>query len=256
MSPGKMEKAHRYDVGDDADIPFVTVDQMREVDRLLEEEYGILLVQTMENAGRGLAELAISRFLESGSPKGRVLVLAGTGGNGGGGLVCARHLHNWGVEIVIFITAPHSSFRKVPAIQLGIVTRLRVPVTHYVEGARLPSADLIIDAVIGYSLRGAPKGEAADLISDANAHGAPILSLDIPSGLDATTGAIYKPAIEATATLTLALPKTGLQTQAGLRHAGEVYLGDIGVPPQLYARPTLGLAVGPIFEKGGIVQLY
>ena len=223
-----MEKAHRYDIGDDADTPFVTVDQMREVDRLLEGEYGILLVQTMENAGRGLGELAISRFLESGSPKGRLLVLAGKGGNGGGGLACARHLHNWGVEIEIFIIAPRSSFRKVPAIQLGIVTRLRVP----------------------------PKGEASDLIRDANAHGAPILSLDIPSGLDATTGAIYKPAIEATATLTLALPKTGLQTRAGLRHAGEVYLGDIGVPPQLYTGPALGLAVGPIFEKGGIVQLY
>jgi len=79
---------------DSAKIPFITTDQMREVDRAMIEDYGISLVQMMENAGRNLAQLARSRFLQ-GDPTGRrVLVLAGKGGNGGGGMVCARLHHN------------------------------------------------------------------------------------------------------------------------------------------------------------------
>ena len=76
--------------------PSITADQMREVDRAMVEDYGIQLTQMMENAGRNLAHLARYRLLE-GDPRGeRVLVLAGKGGNGGGGAVCARRLHNWG----------------------------------------------------------------------------------------------------------------------------------------------------------------
>ena len=87
------------EVLNDVFVPFITTDQMREVDRAMIEDYGISLVQMMENAGRNLAQLARQRFLD-GDPRGRrVLVLAGTGGNGGGGLVCARRLRNWGAEV-------------------------------------------------------------------------------------------------------------------------------------------------------------
>ncbi len=78
------------------DIPFVTTDQMREVDRAMIDDYGITLLQMMENTGRELARLARSRFLGGDPRASRVEVLAGTGGNGGGGLVCARRLHGWG----------------------------------------------------------------------------------------------------------------------------------------------------------------
>lgn len=81
---------------DERKIPFLTTDQMREVDRAMIEDYGIQLIQMMENAGRNLAELARRRFLNSRPSGQKVIVLAGTGGNGGGGLVCARRLHNWG----------------------------------------------------------------------------------------------------------------------------------------------------------------
>ena len=94
---------------------------------------------------------------------------------------------------------------------------------------------MIVDGVIGYSLKGAPRGAAADLIRWANAQPAPILALDAPSGVDATTGTIFDPAIKATATMTLALPKEGLRTPGVEAHVGELYLADISVPPALYA---------------------
>ena len=83
------------------ELPFITTDQMREVDRAMVEDYGILLIQMMENAGRNLAHLARRRFLDSDCRGRRVVVLAGSGGNGGGGLVCARHLHNWGSTVSV-----------------------------------------------------------------------------------------------------------------------------------------------------------
>ncbi len=238
------------------EAPFLTTDEMRQVDRAMVEEYGILLVQMMENAGRSLAHLGRARFLKGDPRERRILVLAGTGGNGGGGLVCARHLHNWGAEIQVFTTAHPSSFKGVPACQLGILRRLDTSVTRGLKGVEFPAADLIIDAIIGYSLRGAPRGAAAVLIRAANAHDAPILSLDVPSGVDATTGTAHQPAIIAAATLALALPKTGLRTPTALPHVGELYLADIGVPPELYPNIGLRVSVGPVFAEEEIVRLH
>ena len=240
----------------DLSIPFVSTDQMREVDRAMEEDYGISLIQMMENAGRNLAHLARSRFL-SGDPTGhRVLVLAGTGGNGGGGLVCARWLHNWGASVQVWTTAPSSEFSGVPRHQLAILERLDVPVHQSGEVDDLPPAGLVVDAIIGYSLRGTPTGRAAALICAANTHGRPILALDVPSGVDTTTGAVHEPAILATATLTLALPKRGLRTDAAKAYVGELYLGDIGVPPELYRSSSIGLEVGHPFAKDEIIRIW
>ena len=98
--------------------------------------------------------------------------------------------------------------------------------------------------LIGYSLSGAPRGVSAGLIRAANAHTAPVLALDVPSGVDTATGAAYDPAIIAEATLTLALPKQGLQHDTAKKQVGELYLADISIPPGLYSRPPLGLDVG------------
>ena len=241
---------------DGADVPFITADQMREVDRTMIADYEILLIQMMENAGRNLAHLARGRFL-NGNPTGRrVLVLAGTGGNGGGGLVSARHLHNWGADVDVFITSPPARFTEIPHHQLAILQHMEIPVGVAGEGVNLPSADLIIDAIIGYSLYGPPTGPAAALIRAANAHGAPILALDVPSGVDTATGSAFEPAIRANATLTLVLPKEGLCSAVAKAHLGELYLADISVPPELYARPALGLDVGPIFATDEILRLW
>ena len=94
------------------------------------------------------------------------------------------------------------------------------------------------------------------LILAANRHSAPILALDLPNGVDASNDTAYKPAISATATLTLALPKEDLRSESTREHVGELYLGDIGVPPELYGRPPLGIKVGPIFATDDIIRIW
>lgn len=237
------------------EVPYLTTDQMREVDRAMMQDLNIQLIQMMENAGRNLAQLARVRFLGGDPRDKRVIVLAGTGGNGGGALVCARRLHNWGAQIHVFITRPDAEFAPVPALQLDILRRMNVPAAQVDALAQVETADLIVDGVIGYSLKDAPSGTAAELIRWANAQGAPVLALDAPSGVDTTTGTVYDPAIKATATLTLALPKEGLRKPGVEGQVGELYLADIGVPPSLYAEPALGLRVGPIFAKEEIIRL-
>ena len=243
-------------VKDGADIPFISTDQMGQVDRAMVEDYEILLIQMMENAGRNLAHLARRRFLNGNSTGRRVLVLAGTGGNGGGGLVCARHLNNWGAQVAVSVTSQPGQFTEIPQHQLTILQHMDISVEVAGEAVDLPPADLIIDAIIGYSLCGAPSGPAAALIRAANAHGAPILALDVPSGVNATTGSVFDPAIQASATLTLALPKEGMQVEETKPNLGELYLGDISVPPALYARPPLDLKVVNVFAQDEIVRLW
>jgi NAD(P)H-hydrate epimerase len=193
------------------DVPYVTTDQMRDVDRLMVDEYGIVLLQMMENAGRGLARLARDRFLGGDARGRRVTVLAGGGGNGGGGLVSARRLAGWGATVQVVLVKEPDRLDEVPRHQLAILERIAVPYTVASDHSSIPPDDMVIDALVGYSLSGAPRGAAAALIREVNATTAPVLSLDVPSGADAATGEVYEPAIKATATLTLALPKVGLR---------------------------------------------
>ena len=237
------------------EIPFLTTEQMIEVDRAMMNDYKIALIQMMENAGRNLAHLARERFLE-GNPVGKkVIVLAGTGGNGGGALVGARRLHNYGAEVKVYITKPASNFTPIPAHQLDVLQRMKVPIAQADSTSNAIEPDLIIDGVIGYNLKGAPRDEAATLIRWANASVAPILALDAPSGIDTTTGTVFDPAIKAIATMTLALPKEGLRAKGVEFHVGELYLADISVPPELYAEPAIGLTVGPIFAQSDIARI-
>lgn len=222
-------------------IPSVTAEQMREVDRVAIEEYGLLLIQMMENAGLRLAELAIRRF-----GPGAVAVLCGRGGNGGGGLVAARHLANRGVRVHVSLAEDPGRLGDVPRHQLSILRRMGVSI-----GNEPTASDLVLDALLGYSLRGDPRAGAAELIRWANGQGMPVCSLDLPSGLDATTGHVGDPCVRATATLTLALPKTGLAPAPEI--VGELYLADISIPPVLYAE--LGIRVAPVFAHGPILRL-
>ena len=236
-------------------IPAITTEQMVEVDRLMIEKYQITLLQMMENAGRNLAVLARERFLGGNVQKKRVVVLAGSGGNGGGALVCARRLCIWGANVQIVLSHPEDHFTDTVLHQFEILKRMGEPFIHGEIVDRLTTAhlDLIIDGVIGYSLEGNPRGQSAHLIRWANAHAAPILALDTPSGLNLTTGEVGTPAIKATATMTLALPKKGLYEAQ--ENVGELYLADISVPPALYKAPSLGLQVPDIFKERDIVHL-
>ena len=222
-------------------IPALTAQQMREVDRIMVDDLGIELMQMMENAGRNLAELALRRFQPA-----TVVVLAGPGGNGGGGLVAARHLTNRGVAVYVALSRPADEFGGVPAHQLAILERMQVPIMH----GSTTDAELIIDALIGYSLRGDPRGDTRDLIDWANESQSPVLSLDTPSGLNVTTGEAATPCMQATVTMTLALPKVGLLEAP---QVGELWLADISVPPSVYE--VFGMEVGNLFAEDTIIRV-
>jgi NAD(P)H-hydrate epimerase len=221
-------------------LPDLTTEQMREVDRIMVDDLGIQLLQMMENAGRNLAELAIRRYQPP-----SCTVLAGPGGNGGGGLAAARHLHARGVAIEVMLSEG-GTMSPAADHQLAVLQRMGVPI---VEEPR--PATVVIDALIGYSLRGDPRGLAAELIRWANAGPAPILALDVPSGLDTTTGERSTPCVVADATLTLALPKRGLRRSPDV--VGELFAADIGVPPSVYAQ--LGIVVAAPFATATIVRV-
>jgi NAD(P)H-hydrate epimerase len=145
--------------------------------------------------------------------------------------------------------------RGVPRQQLTILEWMGIPIRLSTDGIseQLAGADLVIDALIGYSLRGAPAGPVAALIRAANAAGRPILALDLPSGLAGDRGEASDPTIGATETLTLALPKHGLLVPAARPWVGQLYLADISVPEKIYRR--LGLTVGPIFARSDIIPI-
>lgn len=231
------------------EIPVLTTSQMVEVDRLMIEEYQIELIQMMENAGRNLAELAKRKL--GGKVTGKsIACLCGAGNNGGGGLVATRHLHNWGAEVSLVLAFEISRLKEIPAHQFKILTQMGLE--NRID-SDLPEADLIIDALIGYGLSGDPRQPVAGWIGKANDSGTPILALDAPSGLDATTGFPGNPCIKATDTLTLALPKTGLITREVEDFVGELYLADISVPPELYQQ--MGIEVPNLFAEDSIIKV-
>lgn len=235
-------------------VTSVSIDQMRKVDRLMVEESGISLVQMMENAGRCLATHA--RGMLSGDLRGRrITVMAGRGGNGGGGLAAARRLSIWGATVTVALAQSRDDMRGVPRQQLTILEWMGVPLGLVGdESADLfLETDLVIDALIGYSLRGGPAEPLASLIRLANASGLPLLALDLPSGLDGDSGKPSDPTIRARETLTLALPKHGLLAPVARPWVGQLYLADISVPEKVYGR--LGLTVGPIFARGDIIPI-
>jgi NAD(P)H-hydrate epimerase len=205
--------------------PVVTVAQMREVDRIMVEDLGISLLQMMENAGRATATRA--RVMVGGSGAGQpVTVLAGPGGNGGGGMAAARKLAVWGAQVTVVLSHAPAELSEAAAQQWAILDKIGVDIST--------GSALIVDALIGSSLRGAPRGAVAELIHAANNTPAPVLSLDVPSGLDSDTGAAHRPCIAASSTLTLALPKAGLLTPAAAAIVGELFVADI-------LRPRLGV---------------
>ena len=230
-------------------FPAVTSEQMAEVDRLMIEEFGVQLIQMMENAGRALAEQA-SRML-GGSPAGRaVVVLCGAGNNGGGGMAAARHLHNRGASVQAVLAAHPGQLNETPVQQWQVLERLGLDAPAEVD---VTSADLIVDALIGYGLRGDPHAQTAVWIERASAAGPPILALDTPSGLDTTTGRPGSPCVRAAATLTLALPKTGLLAPEAAPFVSDLFVADIGVPAELYW--LIGIEARPWFAEDTIVRV-
>ena len=230
------------------EVPWLSVEQMREVDRIAVEVVGLRLEQMMENAGRSLASVA-KRLLGGSAASRTVLVLAGPGGNGGGGLVAARHLAAAGATVSVALARPAEELAPVTARQHALTRAAGIPVAS----GDSPQADpeLILDALLGYGQAGSPREAAAALI--ASTSGSRVLALDVPSGLELASGSLHEPHVRAEATLTLALPKEGLRAGAAREAAGQLLLADISVPGAVYAR--LGLKFASPFANGPIVRL-
>ena len=214
----------RFVGSDEQEMVPVSRDQMLEIDRIAVEETGPSLLQMMENAGRSLAGLVV-RHLHGDPPAARVLVVAGKGGNGGGGICAARHLSPRVGQVDLCLVDP-DGLSPAAGSQLAIFRYTHRGETTLAALEPAPSYDLVVDAVIGYSLRGAPKGAAKEAIRRIGTMGARVLSLDLPSGVDADTGQAPGVFVTAHGTLTLHLPKPGLRSPA----AGKLWVADLGIP--------------------------
>ena len=164
-------------------------------------------------------------------------------------MVAARHLHNRGADVNVLLARDESRLKEVPAYQWKILKRMVVTKID----SDLGNADLILDAMLGYGVEGNPREPIASWIRRANESGVCILALDAPSGLDATTGIPASPCIRAQATLTLALPKTGLVMLESKPFVGDLYLADISVPAELYAR--LNINISSPFASDTIIKV-
>ncbi len=209
------------------DIPWLTIEQMVEADRLAIDDFGISLLQMMEHAGSSLAELT-HRL----APPGPITVLAGGGNNGGGGLSAARHLVDRGRDVSVVLATDSPG----PAPTHHLRTLAAMGITPRPEPDDTP---IVVDALVGYGLQDALRGRAAELA--AWTPGRFVVSLDFPSGSGFAGG------IDADATLTLALPKEGL------RGVDPLYLATLGLPPALWAR--MDVHIPPLFGAGPIVQI-
>ena len=209
-------------------VPSVTAAEMAEVDRVAVEEFGLGIIQMMEHAGRTLSRIAIE------SDADRITVVTGGGGNGGGGLACARHLAARDRLHRVVLDRSPATYEGAPATQLRLLERMDIELVDAAatpddSAAAITDADRIIDALIGYGLTGPPRGIAAELIAAIESAAAPVTALDIPSGVDATTGEAAGAVVTPETTVTLAVPKTGLLP---LDH--RLVCADLGVPAGVY----------------------
>lgn len=189
---------------------------------------GVGVLQVMELAGAAVAAHA-RRMARGGS----ILILAGKGNNGGDGLVAARRLHAWGCPVVVRLAEEPGTPECAAA--LAAARGSGVP---FLQQAELPqalaAAGLVVDALLGFSLAGAPREPVAGLIEAANAaagRGVPVLAVDLPSGVLADTGQTPGVAVQATRTVTFGAPKRGLYTEPGATLAGRLAMADIGLLP-------------------------
>ena len=210
----------------------LTRQQVRQVDRLAIERYGIPGIVLMENAARNCADAA-TQMLQAAHGH-RVLVLCGGGNNGGDGLAIARHLHNRGFSVAIALTIDPARYSGDALINWQIVQRMDLPVHQATPAsiAALPG-DLLIDAIFGTGLSQAPRPPFDQIAAAVNNSARPVLAVDVPSGLDCDTGQPLGPAIRATRTVTFVAEKTGFATPESRTWTGPITVADIGCPPQI-----------------------
>lgn len=210
-----------------------SVPQAQALDRLAIEKYGIPSIVLMENAGRAATQ-EVLKILKSRKRK-AVCVFCGSGNNGGDGFVAARHLLNAGIKIKIFLVGKPQELKQDPAIFYHILKRLKCPLKSIrkmsVEVFKdLEKADMIVDAIFGIGLSRRIGEPFRSMIEAVNRAKKFVVALDVPSGLDATTGKIFGVCVKADLTVTFAVMKKGLLKNDGPHYSGKVIVADIGIP--------------------------
>ncbi len=234
-------------------IPALTPEQRVELGRSMVEDFAVDPIQILESAARHFAHLARDRFLAGDAREKSVVVLAGAGGQGRVALAAARRLSSWGASVEVFLLRERSRQSALGLRLLETLDRMKVTVRDSSEPLAAGDPEAILEGAVGFGLRGRPREDLADALRWAAAQRIPVLSLEVPAGMDAGTGSVSSPSIKATATLALALPLKGVTTHGAEEHRGELYLGDLGAPEMAIRR--LGLKVGPIFSQTDLLRL-
>jgi len=219
----------------------LTREQVRSLDKIAIESFGISGLVLMENAGRSCALEAVSML--GGAKGGEVAIFCGKGNNGGDGFVVARHLSNNGAAVRVFLTTGACKVLRRggdAAVNLNIILKMGLQVTEITDKAGIKAAvedssraDLIVDALLGTGTEGEVRGLFCSLICAINEVGRPVLGVDLPSGLDCDTGLPLGCAVRCSRTVTFVMPKRGFQNPESIDYTGEVKVADIGIPRKL-----------------------
>lgn len=223
-------------------MKLVTSTQMRNIDKRTIEGVGIPGLELMEKAGRGVAEVA--KEILGGVENKKVAIFCGRGNNGGDGFVVGRYLKSWGANIKFFLTAKKDEVKGDAGTNLEKASALKLPITEVLSERDIPSdidVDLIVDALFGTGFDGEITGYVKDVVNRINSSGISVLSVDIPSGLQADTGEYTGACIKADRTVTMALPKIGHFFFPGKNMAGKVSVVDICVPPKVVEEENIDL---------------
>ena len=224
--------------------PILTREQSRMVDRLAVEEYGFSGLVLMENAGRGVAD-RICHLIESGRfavlPESRkVVICCGKGNNAGDGFVIARHLQLRGYDARALLWADPAELTGDAAATFRILQQTGVPIEVFAAGhdaerleQQLGGAAWIVDALLGTGARGEPRPPHDAVIDQLNAAAAPVLAVDLPSGLDCDTGNPARHTIRAAVTCTFVAPKPGFFAPGAEEYVGQLEVCDVGAPARL-----------------------
>ena len=213
----------------------VTAEEMAEMDHTAIEILGIPGVVLMENAGRGATEIMWRYF--PGLQGKRVAVLAGGGNNGGDGFVIARHLWQKRVAVSVYLLKNRESYGGDAKANLEIIDKIGVQVEEHTDNKslaglkrKLTKADLLVDAILGTGLNAPVRGFYREVIELVNELERPVLAVDLPSGLSASSGVPLGVCIEASVTVTFGLPKVGQLVTPGCGYVGHLEVIDIGLP--------------------------
>ncbi|MBL9081183.1 MAG: NAD(P)H-hydrate epimerase [Planctomycetales bacterium] len=215
-------------------------EQSRRIDVLAVEHYGMTGLVLMENAGRGAAEIILKLMVDRLPSARPVVICCGKGNNGGDGFVIARHLDNRGVPVRILLFCDPTKLTGDAAANYEIARRAGLPIEPLFENvdtatiaARLADAACVVDALLGTGAMGEPRIPYDVAIAAINAQPAPVIAVDLPSGLDCDTGSPAKHCVRAKHTITFVAAKSGFLVAAAKPYVGEVHAVDIGVPRKL-----------------------